>query len=225
MSFLCDALVELTGVDQGDDAQAWQRWWNVVAADFVVASDRPSRPAPRPKTSTAYWGIPIRGQNLAFVVDLSGSMTAKLDGKTRLDVAKARLIEVLRGLGREHRFAVVAFGTDLDPFADGLSVATQENVEKAIKWVDRLRVRGATNIYDSLEFALAIPEVESVFLLTDGAPSTGKLVDMGEIRLAIRLQNAEQYVRVNTIQIGGGGREQAFLRGLAADNHGEARRR
>ncbi len=67
--------------------------------------------------------------------------------------------------------------------------------------------------------------VEAVYLLTDGAPSSGKLIDMDEIRRAVRSQNAERLVRVNTIQIGGGRRETSFLRGLAAENHGESRSR
>ncbi|MGE0145121.1 MAG: VWA domain-containing protein [Planctomycetota bacterium] len=227
LTFLCDALGTLTGMKFGDDPAAWSRWWNVVAKDFAPpdGATPAKKGGERPATSTEYWGIPIRGQKLAFVVDLSGSMNAMLDGKTRLEVAKERLIEVLRALDPAHEFAVIGFGTDIHPFEKELVPADKKNVERAAQWIERLTIRGATNIYDSLEFALAIPRVETVFLLTDGGPSAGKLIDMDEIRRAIRLQNADRLVRINTIQIGGGPREKNFLGGLASENHGESRDR
>jgi hypothetical protein len=227
LTFLCDALGGLTGMKFGDDPAAWSRWWNVVAKDFALpdAAAAAKKGGEKPATSTEYWGIPIRGQKLAFVVDLSGSMTAMLDGKSRLEVAKERLIEVLRALDPAHEFAIIGFGTDIHPFEKELVAADKKNIERAAQWIERLTIRGATNIYDSLEFALAIPRVETVFLLTDGGPSAGKLIDMDEIRRAIRLQNADRLVRINTIQIGGGPREKDFLGGLASENHGESRDR
>jgi Mg-chelatase subunit ChlD len=224
LGFLCDALIELTGVDQGDDAAAWGRWWGIVAAGFEV----PAKPKAgardleaRARTTASYYGIPIRGDKLVFVIDLSGSMAAEVDGKTRLAAAKEKLIEVLRQLRPAQSFGILAFGTEVGFWEKELVAATPDRVEAAAKWVDRLTLRGATNIYDSLELALSFTGVETVFLLSDGGPSAGKFTDMDEIRSAVRLQNRELSVRINTILIGGSAREQAFMKRLAAENHGE----
>lgn len=226
LGYLCDALVELTGIAGGDDAATWQGWWRSVASSFAV--DPKPKPASRRRaagaTSTEYWGIPLRGRHFVFAIDLSGSMAEALDDRTRLDVAKARLVETLKALGPEHRFTIVGFGTEIETFERALVAADAETVERATKWVGRLAMRGATNIHDALETALAIDGVESIYLLTDGAPSAGKLVDVDEIRTAIRLVNRERFVRINTIQLGGGRRERSFLDGLARENHGESRR-
>ncbi|MCC6785530.1 MAG: VWA domain-containing protein [Planctomycetes bacterium] len=226
-AFLREALHELTGFDHGDDAAVWTRWWELVGKEFRIPAATPrARAAARGAgaTSTGYWGIPLRGDHFVFVVDLSGSMRAELEGKTRLDLAKERLIATLEQLGAGRRFAIVAFGTALELFDAELVPADAEHVAKARAWVERLAIRGATNLYDSLERALQFEGAETIFLLTDGGPTAGKLIDMDEIRRAIRLQNRERLVRINTIQIGGGTRERSFLAGLAEENHGETRR-
>ncbi|MGA0060857.1 MAG: VWA domain-containing protein, partial [Planctomycetota bacterium] len=226
-TFLADALVDLTGVDHGDAPDGWQKWWGIVGASFEVpprvakkAGDAPERP----RTVASYYGIPLRTDSMVFIIDLSGSMTAKVGDKTKLRAAQDQLIAVLRKLQPTQKFGLIGFGTDVGAWEPALVPASPKNVDEAVAWVERLAIRGSTNIYDSLERALAFEGVESIFLLSDGGPSAGRFVAMDQIRAAVRVQNRDQRVRINTILIGGSAREQDFMRKLAGENDGEVGR-
>ncbi len=227
MHFLIDRLVDLTGVDRGLDPAVWERWWQIVANTFEVPKDRQkvarSSSGAGGKTVTAYHGIPIRSDKIVFIIDLSGSMTAKAGEKTRLDMAKDELTAVLRQLTEGMSFNVIGFGTGVTSFEPQLVPVNEENVADACRWVEGLRVAGATNIYDSLETALYMDGVESIFLLSDGGPSAGKFVEMDEIRRVIKRLNSDLKVRVNTIMIGAGGRAFDFMEKLADENDGESK--
>jgi hypothetical protein len=223
-TFLADALVDLTGVDHGDAADGWQKWWGIVGASFEVpkriakkAGDAPERP----RTVASYYGIPLRTDSMVFIIDLSGSMTAKVGDKTKLRAAQDQLVGVLEKLQPTQKFGLIGFGTEVGAWEPALVPASPKNVEQAVEWVERLAIRGATNIYDSLELALGFEGVESIFLLSDGGPSAGRFVAMDQIRTAIRVQNRDRRIRINTILIGGSAREQDFMRKLAGENDGE----
>ena len=65
---------------------------------------------------------------------------------------------------------------------------------------------------------------KTIFLHSDGGPSAGRVVAMEQIRSAVKVQNRERRVRINTILIGGSAREQDFMRKLAGENDGEVGR-
>jgi len=226
-TFLADALVDLTGVSHGDGPDGWQKWWAIVGASFEVpkrAAKGSGAKIERPRTVASYYGIPLRTDRMVFIIDLSGSMTAKVGDKTKLRAAQDQLIAVLGKLQPTQQFGLIGFGTNVGAWEPALVPASAKNVQEAVAWVERLAIRGATNIYDSLELALGFEGVESIFLLSDGGPSAGRFVAMDQIREAIRVQNRERHVRINTILIGGSSREQDFMRKLAGENDGEVGR-
>ena len=224
LHFLNDVLVALTHVDFSANAVAWEEWWAVVADEFDPKTAKADGPKKKieSKTSSTYYGIPIRSDALVFVIDLSGSMTAKVRGKSRLRHAKDNLIEVLKSLRPTQTFGLIGFGTDVHIYAEDLQLATTGHVEAAVAWIENLTVRGSTNIFDSLETALAMEGVESIFLLSDGSPSVGQFVDGDEIRSVIARLNRDTMVRINTILIDGDQKRAVeFMRELAAENHGQ----
>lgn len=226
-AFLADALVDLTGVDHGDAADGWQKWWGIVGSSFEVperVAKKPGAQTERPRTVASYYGIPLRTDSMVFIIDLSGSMTGKVGDKTKLRAAQDQLVAVLKKLQPTQKFGLIGFGTDVGAWEPALVPASAKNVDEAVAWVERLSIRGATNIYDSLELALGFDGVESIFLLSDGGPSAGRFVAMEQIRSAVKVQNRERRVRINTILIGGSAREQDFMRKLAGENDGEVGR-
>jgi len=149
-------------------------------------------------------------------------MGAKIKGVTKLAAAKRELVRVLEQLTPQHYFNIIAFDNAPRPYADDLCRATKPEVKDAIKYVDKLKLGGATNIYDSLELAFDMGEVESVFLLTDGAPSAGAIIDKDEILNVMRRDNSYLRVRINTISIGGSASDKTFLDKLSSQNWGTA---
>jgi Ca-activated chloride channel family protein len=120
---------------------------------------------------------PIQGgADYCFVLDVSGSMAAKLSALTR---------GVTRALGQmrpEDRFRIVAFRERARDLSGGFRPATPENVAAALHQVESLTADGGTNLYAGLELALKgldDDRATSVVLVTDGVTNTG-VVDPAE---------------------------------------------
>jgi Ca-activated chloride channel family protein len=110
------------------------------------------------------------GADYSFVLDISGSMDAKLHSLAR-GVSTA-----LGELNPDDRFRIVTFDDRAQRLTRGWLSATPENVKAAIGKVERLRSGGSTNLYDGL--ALGLEDLDddratSVILVTDAVTNTG----------------------------------------------------
>lgn len=217
-------LHRLTGRNWGPSADRWAEWWEGVREGYRVRAE-PYVPEPVEGDRTrAYWGIPIEGNSIVFLIDLSGSMDTRVDRTTRLRKAQDKLIETLRGLDGTMRFNILVFSSLPGTWRYSLQTATPEVVEDAIEWVDGLKKHplqgGGTNLFDSLELALNQEGVETVFLLTDGAASTGRWTFPEDVREQTRLENRYRRVRIHTIGIDTRDRAAELLTFIAEDNRG-----
>lgn len=103
-----------------------------------------------------------------FLIDVSGSMAGE-----KLDQAKRALGISLRNLVEGDGFNIVAFESSYHCFSNVIVPYTQENLEKADKWIDSLRDMGGTEIFEPLRYILEkTPNNEKiervVLLFTDG---------------------------------------------------------
>lgn len=112
-------------------------------------------------------------RDVVFVIDVSGSMRGE-----KLVQAKAAGRALLASLGRDDRFRVIDFSTDVNTFRDGFVAATPENVRLATRYLEDLRAEGSTNISGALEAALDArfdrERLPLVVFLTDGEPTVGE---------------------------------------------------
>lgn len=112
-------------------------------------------------------------RDVVFVIDVSGSMRGE-----KLGQAKAAGRALLASLGRDDRFRVIDFSTDVNAFRDGFVAATPENVRAANRYLEALVADGSTNISGALEAALEAQfdreRLPLVVLLTDGEPTVGE---------------------------------------------------
>ena len=110
--------------------------------------------------------------------------------------------------------------------------ATSRNRVKAARYVDALgtddKIRGGTNAWASLEMALALggrdadkryaDGIDTIFFLSDGAPSVGKHIDTGEILAQIRRLNKSRKIKIHVIALANF--DIKFLKELAQQNGG-----
>lgn len=223
-----DALYELTAL-RFADATAWRAFWARDGAGFTVpaspkqkAKDKARETArdKAPQTVASYWNIPVRSDRVAFVVDVSGSMNQPFGtgGSTRLDEAKRQLVRVFGMLPAKAKANVITFATGTDAWATGLQ-AIDDKVKKAFEpWAQALATKGATNVHAGLQRAFADPEVDTIFLLTDGQPSTGEIVATDALARAVQQWNLGRSLRIHTIALGG---KSDFLERLARESGGE----
>ncbi len=249
------ALVRLTGSNMGLEAADWQKWWSVNRSKFEFDAKSESRTS-RTLHDLSYFGIEVASHRVVFLVDISGSMKAKMSleksdddqrkkakgkksarrkkkGKSkkppaprqrRIDVAKSELEAVISGLPDEAWLNVVKFDATVVSWSKSLRAVAGGGRAEALEFVRKIEAGSGTNIYDSLSRAFDDAQVDTIYLLSDGAPSRGRITDPAEIIRAIRLRNRTRLVSIHTIRLSGGGEEAAsFLKRLAEENGGEYR--
>ena len=81
-----------------------------------------------------------------------------------------------------------------------------------------LRPGGGTNIHDALELAFEDERVDTIYLLSDGAPSTGPIVQADELRDEVARWNSVRGVVIHCIAVG---QDHRLLKGLAEDSGGK----
>jgi Mg-chelatase subunit ChlD len=118
-------------------------------------------------------------------------------------------------LGKKVYINLIFFETTIDPWQKKL-VPLSRFRPQALKAVKALKTRGGTNIYDTLEMAFEDKDVDTIYLLSDGAPGSGKIVDTTEILKEIRKKNRSRQIIINTISLG----TSSFMRDLAEQNGG-----
>ena len=133
-------------------------------------------------------------KDIIFVLDTSGSM--RRDGK--LKQAQDALIYGLEGLNPDDRFGLVTFSTTVKVFDDALQKGTKQSIQDAVGFVEDLRARGGTDIYEALRAALGLFEESEILnrpkmivFLTDGRPTVG-MTEYKDILKKIHKKNAER---------------------------------
>lgn len=212
------ALRALTG-QSFKDAAEWESWWSSAAATFSF--DAPAEP-PKPAEEPAAGGVPkttsngsglyetISSNKVIFVIDTSYSMritgevaeSASDKKKTcsRLQFVQNELVAAIEGqLTKKCFFNVIAYSTKVTPWKAKLVEATDANKKAAKAWVAALQPDDETNTYDALEAAFADKQVDTIYLLTDGYPTKGKVTNPDTIRGEIRKWNDSRRIRINCI--------------------------
>ena len=97
-------------------------------------------------------------------------------------------------------------------------------------FLDRLEPRGPTNLHGALDLALNFSgrglhdkyyalDFDTVYVLSDGAPSFGEVIDKDEIRRLVRETNRLKRLTIHTVTFGDKN-DTDFLRLLAEENGG-----
>ncbi|MBM3974081.1 MAG: VWA domain-containing protein [Planctomycetes bacterium] len=219
-----ELLVAMTGaVYRADQPAEWRTFWETEKAKITVAQKQAPDAKKGPGTSAGgFCGIPVTGTRVVFVVDLSGSMQWPMDeddgnGKkqrsVRLDFAKRELKRACDALPPNSQFNLVSFNglPKSKSWRDDLVPATDKNRELFKKHVDDMRADGGTNVWAGMETALKIKSlvygsrydthVDEVFVISDGAPTVGEVLDPLEILRLVQESNRWAGVRINTIFI------------------------
>lgn len=227
-----EALESLTGARiPPNDAAAWRAFWDGAKTDFVLAQAPEKR---KGSTSAGFFGIPIVGMRVVFVIDRSGSMAATdvASGgtETRFDLAREEVLRAAASLPPDAGFSVVVFSDTAKRWRSGFALPEESVIKNLRSYLNRAPVVGGTDIYSALDQAMSIrtprfgrrydSPVDEIFLLSDGLPSSGAVQDPHQIRAILRETNKHRRVRINTVFIGAGGGAE-FMLDLAKDHDGQ----
>jgi HEAT repeat protein len=220
----------LTAEDHGTAAARWRSWWEAEGARFslptwemaVAADEARLKRADSSSTKTNFYGMRVESRRVAFILDMSGSMNIKVkgSGESRRQVALGQVKNIVQGLSEGTVFNVVFFATSVYPWMDTAVALDKRTRAAALSFIDRQTLQGATNIYDALIFALEDKELDTIFVMSDGAPQGGPVNDVATIRAQISALNTARGVVIHGIAVG---LRSSLLKGLAEDSGGSYR--
>jgi hypothetical protein len=216
-----ELLTSLTGASIPLDQPAkWREFWQAEKDKLVVGLKKEAKAGAT--SAGGFCGIPVEGTRVVFVLDLSGSMQWPMDeqdaeGKKkqskRLDFAQRELKRAMDIISPNAHFNLITFNGNPKPevWSKELVQATEKNRERFKKYVDGLRADGGTNLWSGLEEALKIKtlaqtnryasNIDELFVLSDGAPTVGEVLDPIEMLRLVQESNRYANVRINTVFI------------------------
>lgn len=99
-----------------------------------------------------------------FIIDVSGSMMGE-----KLDETKRAVIECLKQLDVGDRFNIIPFESEFEAMNIKSIEYNEENMKKAVRYINKLEPLGGTEILDPIKFALYEKNTDKIILLfTDG---------------------------------------------------------
>jgi len=176
---IASELTTLSGVRNERNVAAWKDWLARQPESWSPAPVRTGAAIPAaagPETTTCVFvGMPVLSDHLALLIDLSGSISKpRADGKTRKEALDVELERTLHAFGKDVRFNLIPYTKQPLPWEKRLVEATSANVEKAVAWFRGLRDTGKGNVGAAFELAFSDPEIDTLLLFSDGAPTGGE---------------------------------------------------
>lgn len=221
-----------------EDVAGWRRFWSEEGAKVVVPEVLPSQ---RDQvTQSQFFGVPVKGGAIGFLVDTSGSMgeavgtaagrpgAASSRGATRLKVAKEELGRAVQAMDPSSTFRLWTFASRAQCWTPQPVRAGQSSVRALTELLSRLRAHGGTNLGEGLQQALQVDQatlagaaempIDELFVLSDGEPTTGPLQEPEAILAMVRVANQYAKVRIHCIYTGDGRGSDLLAR--LAEQHG-----
>ncbi|HBO52727.1 MAG TPA: hypothetical protein DD471_12150 [Planctomycetes bacterium] len=143
------------------------------------------------------------------------------DGKAmKIDILKKEMTRLLKKLPADTFLNMISFDATFRPWQKALQPLKGKGRARALSYVARITTGSGTNVFDTLEFALKDKRVDTIYLLTDGLPTRGRLTASEAILKEIKLLNRTRGITIHTIAFGA---ESNLLRQLAEQNGGQYR--
>lgn len=231
-----ETLFRMTGKSFGPRPTPWRAWWEKegsagfelpTESDLRLAKEQLEIARLKEVTGARFFGIRIESERVAFIIDVSGSMDeltrtryANTKGVPRIVRAKEELLACLDALNPKSFFNIIPFSGSAYSWKPRLVQWSPETLIEAREFVAKLGTGGGTNLIESLFMALDDPDIDTVFVLSDGEPSAGPITDPSSIRAAVRGINANRRLVFHAVAIGG---SLKILKWLAQDSGGTYR--
>ena len=221
-----------------NDAAAWRAFW-MREQDHIVVPDTLAMNR-KETTRATFFGVPVTGGAIAFLIDTSYSMNEVVAGTSasgkrirgapnRLRAAKEQIVTAVQALPAESTFVVLTFAEKAHVWTSVPQKPTSSSLRSLTELLSRFQPNGGTNLYDGLASALQLGDqrygeqtatkIDELFLLSDGEPTAGDLQDPETMLKVVREANKYGKVRINTV-FTGTGKGGALLQRLAEENGG-----
>ncbi len=227
----------------------WREFWLKEGPTFAVRPKvAPGGERAVADPYEKFFDLEVESDRVLFVLDFSGSMAEPITlqthttaaGKgvatTKVAVVVSELKKLIVSLPDGALVNVVVFGDDVRVWRqEGNRPALVKLDDEARddllgSFLDSLRPSGATNLYGALDKALDFggrglhdkyyaAGFDTLYVISDGAPTAGAVVDKDEIRRRVRETNNLRRIAIHCITFGAQN-DTEFLKALANENGG-----
>jgi hypothetical protein len=217
---IVELLRGMSGLAHRLDARPWREWAQALPENWQGES----KPAPKfddADKTVSFAGLPILSERVCFLIDLSGSVWMKnKDGKTRKSVIDDELKKALEALPPSTEFNVIPYTAAPIPWQPALVPADKKNVAKALDFFTSRKDTGTGNFWDAYLVALDDPKVDTIVMLSDGAPTGGHRWNLTLMRQLMAEHNRFRRVALDAVLADAKGRIVEEWRGMCADSGG-----
>lgn len=218
------ALERLTGASHAD-AKGWRAWHEQHADDLPATVAKLlalKRESVGSVGSVSFFSITTTSRRAAFVIDVSGSMEKRIGelpaaivaGDKRypvrgrkLDVASYEVLKAAKMMPKGTSIGLLYFNHYARLYLSKPSHPVSSTFRRKLKsWLKfRVDCYGATDLHHALRTALLVSDrsdgPDTIFVLTDGAPSRGVYRKSDELLDSITRLNRARGVRIHVIGI------------------------
>lgn len=198
-----------------------------------------------------FFGGEVLSKRFLFLLDVSGSMSKKdplpeeegtksgartsvpgakkkpkqeeiPDHRRRLSRVQKELIKVIAGLEKDVQFNIVTFNHEVGEWKPKLVFATERNKRAAIDFVKGFQPQGETHTDEALARALEHANINSIILLSDGAPRRdNELLETVPILRWLRDENRYRRIRIHAVTFEQCGKSlRKFMQSIARQHNG-----
>jgi hypothetical protein len=138
----------------------------------------------------------------------------------KIEVAKRELLRVLEGLPMGVKVNILRFNSMVDAWKPAITPLDPGTRKEVTAFVKASEPAGQTNLYGALEEALKDPKLDTIYLLSDGAPTLGLYLETQDILEQVSKMNQLRKVKINTIGFNLNAEERKLMEQLAEKNYG-----
>ncbi|MHC4407904.1 MAG: vWA domain-containing protein [Planctomycetota bacterium] len=150
-----------------------------------------------------FYGLKTKSKRIVFCIDVSISMDFPMDGRggkrePRRTRTLRELTRTLERLPADVEFNVILFSQRITPLWRRLRPAEPKQRAAALEFVRRAGTEPGTDIWAAVAAALS-SGADTAFLLGDGEPSVGRILDPALILHDATAANATQRLRIHAV--------------------------
>ena len=168
----------------------------------------PGRLEGRTVARPRFLDLPLASRHLAFVLDASGSMARRsADGRRRWEVIVAELDRALGTLLElpgegAAEVNVILFADEVESLFPAAKKLTRARRAAIRAHLEARHPAGATALFDGIAAALEDASVDTLVVLSDGAPSAGQFFTKTDLLREVGRRNRFRRARIDVIQVG-----------------------
>lgn len=172
---LVDVLQDLTGLRYRADPRPWQDVLRRLPADWRAEKPPvPEESSAGQRTISGLASLPLRSDRLCLLVDFSGSLWAeRSEGRSRKELLDVEIRRLLESLPSDSEFNLMPYASQPQPWSDSLVRAKPQAVRAAAREFESCTLTGRGNFWDAALLAMDDPRVDTLVVVTDGAPTGG----------------------------------------------------